>query len=51
MDALNTANLKEHKRELRTDVQLQHGSDELMVAATIVHKLCNSHSQAESART
>jgi len=51
MDALNTANLKEEKKAVRLDVQLQHGSDELLVDGTILHSLCKSHRQAEAART
>ena len=51
MDALNTANLKEEKKAVRLDVQLQHGPDELLVDGTIVHSLCKSHRQAEAART
>ena len=45
MDALNTANLKEEKKAVRLDVQLQHGPDELLVDGTIVHSLCKSHRQ------
>jgi hypothetical protein len=43
--------LKEEKKAVRLDVQLQHGSDELLVDGTIVHSLCKSHRQAEAART
>ncbi len=32
-------------------MKLQHGSDELLVDATIVHPLFKSHRQAEAART
>ena len=32
-------------------MKLQHGSDELLMDATIVYTLCKSHRQAEAART
>jgi len=51
MDELNTNNSKEEKKSVRLDVQLRHGTDELLVDATIVHSLSKSHRSAEAART
>ena len=51
MDVLNTANIKEEKKAVRLDVQLQHGTDELLVDVTIVHSLTKANKQAEAKRT
>ena len=51
MDALNTANSEEKKKAVRLDLRLQHGPDELLVDATIVHSLSKTHRQAEAGRT
>ena len=51
MDELNTANIKEEKKAVRLDVQLQHGTDELLIDGTIVHSLTKTNKQAEAKRT
>jgi hypothetical protein len=51
MEALNTNITEKDRKSVRLDVQLRHGSDELLIDATITHSLSKSARQAECKRT
>lgn len=51
MSALNTANIQEEKKAVRLDIQLFHGTDELLIDGTMVHSLTKTGRQAEAKRT
>ena len=51
MEALNTNITQKERKSVRLDVQLRHGSDELLLDATITHSLSKSARQAECKRT
>jgi hypothetical protein len=51
MEALNTNITQKDRKSVRLDVQLCHGSDELLIDATITHSLSKSARQAECKRT